>query len=144
MGIAIRKMSKDDFDAVLALGGNLIDLEDLVASEPGGPLDLSFVAEVDGQVIGFNLARVQYVGIPLTKVCVIGGIVVEHEYRRHGIGYKLIDEMFEYCRKNGVPTVRALVDTNDEQLRRFIESLGFQRSTISNYDRTLPGVSHIS
>lgn len=141
MGITVRKMLKDDFDAVLTLGGNLIDLEDLVASDLGGPLDLSFVAEVDGQVVGFNLARIQYVGIPLTKVCVIGGVVVEHEYRRHGIGYKLIDEMFEYCRKTGVATARALVDTNDEQLRRFIESLGFRRSIINNYDRSLPGVS---
>jgi len=144
VGIVIRKMSKDDFDAILALGGNLIELEDLVLSEPGEALDLSFVAEEDGQVVGFNLARIQYVGIPLIKVCVIGGVVVEHEYRRHGIGYKLIAEMFECCRKNGVLTVRALVDTNDEQLRRFIESLGFRRSTIDNYDRTLPGVSHVS
>ena len=144
MGIAIRKMSKDDFDAVLALGGNLIDLEDLVVLEPGGPLDLSFVAEIDGQVVGFNLARIQYVGIPLTKVCVIGGVVVEHAYRRHGIGYKLIDEMFKYCREDEVLTVRALVDINDEQLRRFIESLGFNRSAINNYDMTLSGVSHDS
>ena len=139
MGTGIRKMSKDDFDAVLALGGDLISLEDLVALEPGGPLDLSLVAEMDGRVVGFNLARVQYVGIPLTKVCVIDGVVVEREYQRHGIGYKLIDEMFEYCRRNGVTTARALVETSDEQLRRFIESLGFRRSTVNNYDKTLLG-----
>ncbi len=141
--VTVRRMVESDFDAVLSLGGDIISREDLIAWGAGGPLDLSFIAKNRGQIIGFNLACVLYYGIPLTKVGVIHGIVVEHEYRRHGIGQRLVKEVLKSCREKGVVTIRALVDDNDTPLRQFAKELGFQRSTVANYDRTshidLPG-----
>jgi GNAT superfamily N-acetyltransferase len=68
---------------------------------------------------------------------VIQGIVVEHEYRQHGIGYRLVEEVFKSCREKGVGMVRALVEENDARLRYLAEQLGSRPSTISNYDRIL-------
>jgi ribosomal protein S18 acetylase RimI-like enzyme len=135
--VTVRPMSEDDSDNVLTLGGDLISREDLLAFELGAPFDVSFVAEAAGQIIGFTLARIHYVGIPLTKVCVIGGIVVEHEYRRHGIGNKLVEKIFVSCREKGVDTVRTLVEEGNVQVRRFVEQLGFRNSIISNLDKNL-------
>lgn len=135
--ITVRQIMEDDIDGVLAFGGDLISGEDLLAFELGAPLDVSFVAEAKGRVIGFILARIHYIGIPLAKVCVIGGIVVDHEYRRRRIGNRLVEELFASCREKGVYTVRSLIEGSDSELQDFTEQLGFYRSTIVNYDNIL-------
>ena len=137
--VTVRSMTEKDIDAVIDLGGNMISRGELTALGLEGPLDCSFVGEVDSRIIGFNLARMQYVGIPLTRVCLIYGIVVQHEYRRHGIGNRLVEEMFRCCHERGVNTVRALVEESDARLQRFITQLGFSRSTVDNYDLTVDG-----
>ncbi len=139
--VIVRRMAEDDIDAVLSLGGNMVSRYELMALGLEGPLDFSFVAEVDEHIIGFNLAQMQYVGIPLTRVCLMYGIVVEYEYRRHGIGNRLAEAMIRCCDERGVDTVRALVKQDDVQLQRFITQLGFTRSTIDNYDKTVDGKS---
>ena len=135
--VTVRRMTAEDIDAIMVLGGNMISRRELTALGLEGPLDCSFVAEADSCIIGFNLARIQYVGIPLTRVCLIYGIVVQHEYRRHGIGNRLMEEMLRCCHERGVDTVRALVEQSDGRLQRFITQLGFSRSTIDNYDMTV-------
>ena len=54
----------------------------MVAADPGGALDLSFVAEVDGKVIGFILARLTYVGVPFIELAVIQGVAIDPDYQR--------------------------------------------------------------
>jgi len=135
--VTVRRMTEEDIDAVMELGGNIISRSELTDLGLEGPLDCSFVAVVDGRIIGFNLARMQYVGIPLTRVCLIHGIVVQHEFRRHGIGNRLVEEMFRCCHENGVDTIRAHVEQSDVRLQRFIMQLGFYRSTVDNYDKTV-------
>ncbi|MFC1914925.1 GNAT family N-acetyltransferase [Chloroflexota bacterium] len=130
-------MTEADIDSVMALGGDLISREDLLAFGLGAPFDVSYVAEAEGHIVGFTFSRIQYVGIPLVKICVIGGIVVEYEYRRHGIGNKLVEEIFKHCHNIGVDTVRSLVEDGDIYLKQFCGRLGFRHSTITNYDITL-------
>jgi ribosomal protein S18 acetylase RimI-like enzyme len=137
VNICIRPIKKTDYEAVFHLAWNLISHEDLDALNPGSPTSLCFVAEADGQVVGFNLAHLLHVGIPLSKICVIQGIVVHNDYRRLGIGEKLIQAILERCVDCGIGTVRALVDDNDERLQQFVDHLGFQRSSVSNYDKSL-------
>lgn len=139
VNVTVRRMTEEDIDAVMNLGGNMVSRRELTALGLEGPLDCSFVAEVDARIIGFNLARIQYVGIPLTRVCLIHGIVVQHEHRRHGIGNRLVEEMFRCCHESGVETIRAHVEQSDVRLQRFITQLGFFRSTVDNYDKTVDG-----
>lgn len=134
--VSVRPAKKTDIDPVLNLTGSLISHEDL-AYLSGDPSSLSFVAEAEGHIIGFSLAHILYVGMPLTKVCVIQGIVVQHEYRRHGIGEKLAEAIFQHCSEREISTVRALIEESDARLRQFAEQLDFQRSTVANYDKIL-------
>src|SRR4030042_29780 len=101
--VNIRPMTRSDIHAVLILdrkmseGRGVLSYKDMAAIDPGGPLDLSFVAEVEGKVIGFIIARLAYVMIPLIEVCIIQGILVDSDYRGRGIGGKLLDELLDYC-----------------------------------------------
>ena len=98
---------------------------------------LCFVAEAEGKIVGFNLARELYVGIPLSKICVIQGIVVHDDYRRLGIGEKLVQAVLEHCVKHNIEAVRALVYEGDTRLQQFAEFLGFRRSMVANFDKVI-------
>lgn len=140
--VNIRRMARSDIDGVLALerkigkGQSRITYRDMRTTDPEGPLDLSFVSETEGQVIGFILARLAYVGIPFTEVCFIHGIVVDPDYQRSGIGNRLISSLVEHCHAEGINMLRALVPEYDDELHRFVQQLGFRPSKIINYDKT--------
>ncbi len=135
--VTVRPIKKTDYDAVLELAGNLITREEIASLNPGDPASLCFVAEAEGEVVGFNLAHLLHVGIPLTKLCVIQGIVVHDDYRRLGIGEKLVEAILEQCVNSGIGTIRALVEESDTRLRQFIEYLGFRHSSVANYDKNI-------
>jgi ribosomal protein S18 acetylase RimI-like enzyme len=140
--ITIRRMTRDDIDAVLLLdrkiggGKSSMTYRDMIVTDPGGPLDLSFVAQTGDKIIGFLLAKLVYVYIPLSEVCLIHGTVVDPKYQGSHIGSKLFNHLFDHCQLEDIYTVRALVSDNDTDLRRFVEHLGFHRSKIINYDKT--------
>ena len=139
--VTIRPMMRSDVHAVLALdrkigeGRTLLSHKDMAATEPGGPLDLSFVAELEGTVVGFVIARLAYLMIPLTEVCLVQGILVDPEYQEQGIGSKLLEKLLDFCNEEGIHTVRTLVEERNSELRRLMERLGFRRSNVINYDK---------
>jgi ribosomal protein S18 acetylase RimI-like enzyme len=139
--VTIRPMTRSDIHAVLALdrklsgGRSRLTHMDMAATEPGGPLDVSFVAEVGGAVVGFIISRVAYLMIPLTEVCLIQGILVDRGYQDKGIGGKLLEKLLDFCHEEGIHTVRGLVAERNDELKRLLERLGFRRSNIINYDK---------
>jgi ribosomal protein S18 acetylase RimI-like enzyme len=140
--VKIRRMTRSDIRAILSLdkklteGRGVLTYKDMAAVNPGGPLDLSFVAEVEGKVIGFIMTRLAYLMIPFIEVCILQGIVVDPDYRGRGIGGKLLDALLDYCQAEEINTIRAIVPQRNEKLRLFVEAHGFRRSTIINYDKT--------
>jgi len=138
----IRRMTRSDIDAILALVNKTtnakthVTYKELAAYDPGGPLDLSLVAEAKGQIIGFVMARLEYVYIPFVEVCLIHAIVVDPEYHRRHIGSALVSELSSRCHLQDINTIRALVRQDDNELRSFIEHLGFHPSSMVNWDKT--------
>jgi ribosomal protein S18 acetylase RimI-like enzyme len=139
--IIVRRMVFSDIDSVVEfcnrLKGqlNVLTVRDMVAINPGGPMDLSFVAEAEGKVIGFVIARLNYGYLPSKEVCLINGLLVDPEFRRQYIGSRLINGLLSHCQSEEIPTVRGLVDERNDELKRAVETLGFQRSRTTNYDR---------
>jgi ribosomal protein S18 acetylase RimI-like enzyme len=138
--INVRRITPSDLDGVIVLiskitkGEISITYRDLVANY-GGPLDLSFVAEVNGQMVGFILARLEFVYIPFVEVCLIDAVGVDPGYQGRQIGSALVQKLIDRCRLDDIDTIRALVAQDDEPLRRFVEYLGFRPSNITNYDK---------
>jgi ribosomal protein S18 acetylase RimI-like enzyme len=143
--VDIRRMARGDIDAVLAIdrkiggGRGLITYRDMVAVDPGGAFDLSFVAEIDRQVVGFILARLTYVGVPFMEIALIHALAVDPGHQKHGIATKLVNALLSHCHSEGVSTVRAVLVERNTELRRFFERLGFHRSELINYTRTFEG-----
>ena len=140
--INVRRITSSDLDGIIVLinkitkGEISITYRDLVANY-AGPLDLSFVAEVNGQMVGFILARLEFVYIPFVEICLIDAVGVDPEYQGRQVGSTLIQKLIDRCRLDDVGTIRALVAQDDEPLRRFVEYLGFRRSNITNYDKPI-------
>lgn len=139
--INIRRMNENDIDDVLALDrkiseqGSLLTEQDIVASQLGGSLDLNFVAQIDNNIVGFIMSRLEYLMIPFTEVCIIQGLVTDPAHQGSGIGSRLVASLLDYCHAEGINTIRALVPERDKKLQHFIEVQGFQRSNIINYDK---------
>ena len=138
--VVIHPLRKSDLGAVASLAGKLITIEELASFHLEDPDTVCFMAEAEGKVVGFNLARELYVGIPLSKICIIQGIVVHEDYRRHGIGEKLIETVFNHCVNSKIEAVRTLIDESDIRLRWFVEHLGFQRSSVANFDKNIESI----
>ena len=138
-----RPMEPEDITAVLEIDRKIsgvrraITYADLITGDLGGVLDLSFVAEVSGQVIGFILARHAYVGEPVIEVGLIQILGVDPDYWRQGIAVKLVDALLEHCQSRGLKTVRIMVNARDSQLQGFFQRMGFRRGQLIDYTKTL-------
>jgi ribosomal protein S18 acetylase RimI-like enzyme len=141
--VNIRRMERNDIHEVLALNRiiqgskrDVISYDDLAAANPGTPPDVSFVAEVDGKIIGFSINRSMYLMVPLTEVCIIHAIFIHPDYQGRGIGRKLIQALLYHCQTEDIGTVRALIPEGNKELQALFERQGFQCSNIVNFDKT--------
>jgi ribosomal protein S18 acetylase RimI-like enzyme len=88
-----------------------------------------FVAEWDGQVVGFLLVQCGHV--PRTPVHVprqwatIESIVVQEAFRRRGIGEALIQHTHAWAREHGIETVELLVAEFNTAAITWYEKLGY-------------------
>ena len=134
--VTIRPLVHRDIEFVLNFWwSSFIANRDMVASQLGGPRDLSFITTLGGHLVGFILARIEYMGIPIKEVCVIHAVAVEPEYRGQGIGRLLINKLKSTCGSRGILTMRAFVSEKDTQLMNYFERMGFHRSDIINLEQ---------
>jgi ribosomal protein S18 acetylase RimI-like enzyme len=141
--VSIRRMTHSDIHEVLFLDRvirgskrDVIRFEDLASANPGTAPDISFVAEVDGKIVGFSINRSTYLMVPLSEVCIIHAILVDPDYQRLGIGAKLIEALLKHCQTEGIATVRALIPIGNKELQGIFKRHGFKRSRIINFDKT--------
>ena len=153
----IRPMERGDIDALLAVYSKTreekipgvkrsrlsyrgaMTFDEVASTNPGGPLDLSCVAEIDGKVVGFIWGRLAFAGIPVDEVGIIHVLIVDPEYQKQGIATKLVDALAERCHARGVETVRAVIDERHWELQNYFQGLGFHRSELAIYTRTPKG-----
>jgi ribosomal protein S18 acetylase RimI-like enzyme len=151
--VTIRPMEQGDIDAVITIYSKIreekipgvkrsrlsyrsaLTYEEVALTDPGGPLDLSFVAEVNGKVVGFIWSRLAYVGIPIDEVGIIHMLIVDPDHQKQGIAVKLVNALLERCRTRGINTVRAIIDERHWELQNYFQSLGFHRSELVIYTR---------
>ncbi len=135
MEFTLRQIRRDDIDAIVRL--------DAVHSGEAKPdywrqrlapfirkngrrMQLGFVAETTGRVLGYILAeaRAWEFGSPLCGwILAIG---VDPEVGRRGIGLALCREVCRRFKEQGIRTVRTMVRKDDVQLLSFFRASGFR------------------
>lgn len=83
------------------------------------PYDIYFVLEQDGRILGYANLRI------LAGEGEIQRIAVLPEFRRLGVGRKLMDAMVEHARANQVCAITLEVRAGNEPARNLYESYGF-------------------
>ena len=136
-------MEHEDITAVLAIDRRItgvrraVTYTDLITGDLGKVLDLSVVAEVAGEVVGFILARHAYVGEPVVEVGLIQILGVDPDYWGQGIASKLMNALLERCQSKGLKTVRVMLNEADSQLHGFFSHSGFRRGHLIDFTKTL-------
>jgi ribosomal protein S18 acetylase RimI-like enzyme len=140
--IRVRPMEPEDIDSVIAIDSKITGIRraatytDLIIGDLGKIPDLSFVAEVNGEVQGFVLARRAYFGEPFTDAGLIQTIGVDPDHWRQGIASSLINTLVETCQSKKLNAVWIMLDESDDQLQSLFKRLGFRRGKLIDYTKT--------
>lgn len=94
-----------------------------------GRFSVLYVAEYEGEVVGFIVARVKRVPEYLGGVMVgeLKDMWVEYPVRRLGIGEKLLRLAIEWCRAQQVYSIETQVLIGNEPIIKLIETLGMKK-----------------
>jgi ribosomal protein S18 acetylase RimI-like enzyme len=131
--VKIRRMVPDDVAPRLSISWANLPRKEMVVSQLGGALDLSLLAEYEGVLVGFVLARLIYASLPMRGTGTIFYIAVNPDYRECGISNMLINQLKSDCRSKGIETLCSFIPENDANVVKYFEKIGFHRSDIINY-----------
>ena len=87
-----------------------------------------FVAEVDGVIVGFSTFKKSQAANDdshIKEYCYLLELFVKEEYRKHGIGQKLLEGVEKYCKEEGIYYVRLEVSPRNENAVQFYNDYGF-------------------
>jgi ribosomal protein S18 acetylase RimI-like enzyme len=114
-----------------------IDYHTVVEPEARKEDGVSFVAELDGKVVGYMITYIIYGGFGLEKSAWVGLFGVDPKYMGRGIGKMLAREVFDVFRKIDVKNVFTSVKWDSTDLLSFFKSLGFGRCDFINLEKIL-------
>ncbi len=139
--VKIRTLRKEDLDAIIkiderVLGESRKDYwERKLERMNDKSSQISLVAEVEGEVIGFILGDVSgwEFGVPET-IGWMDTIGVDPAYQKKGVASALAHELIKNLKTIGVKTIYTLVNWNDWDLLQFFHAMGFTRGDMINLE----------
>lgn len=126
----IRRMAQGDVDAVLVLGREIPEVprwirenySRCVSDDCSGLLKRSgFIAEADGQLLGFSVGKL------VAGVCDLESIAVVHEARGQGIGHALFEAVTNWAQANGATRIELEVRASNIRAIKFYVAAGLRR-----------------
>jgi len=139
----IKKATVDDSEQIAELSGQLgyaseikdiaKRLEEILSKEN----HIIRVAYEDGKVLGWIHAFETY-RVESDTFIEIGGLVVDKEHRKKGIGKNLVDSILEWSSERRAKKIRVRCTVLRKESHLFYESIGFTlNKTQKVYDREL-------
>lgn len=157
--ITIRRLRADDIDAIIEIDAKAIgeakpeywrrklalylaeqDLEAITAADQflsGIDPQLARVAEVNGRVVGFMIGEIRSWEFRQPPTGWITAMAVHPDYRRQGIGRRLLAEVLDYFREKGIENVRTMVEWSDGEVLSFFTAMGFDRGPFIELEKKL-------
>jgi ribosomal protein S18 acetylase RimI-like enzyme len=99
--------------------------------------DISFVAEIDGRIVGYMISYILYGGFGLDKSAWIATLGVDPKYMGQSIGKSLAEEILIAYRQRGISHIFTTVRWDSVDLLSFFKTLGFDRSDFINLKKEL-------
>ncbi|MCK5255012.1 MAG: GNAT family N-acetyltransferase [Deltaproteobacteria bacterium] len=141
--LQIRKIKAEDASdigsiqaAITKLPTN-IDFRQIIEDQVRKDEDVSFVAEIDGRVVGYMISYIVFGGFGLEKGAWIATLGVDPKFMGQGIGKRLAEEILEVYRKKGINDIYTSVRWDSVDLLSFFKTLGFDRSNFINLRKEL-------
>ncbi|NIR31312.1 MAG: GNAT family N-acetyltransferase [Gammaproteobacteria bacterium] len=144
--IPVRSLQEDDVAQLVAIDHRLTARDRsayyrrrLRESLNESGVRVSLVAELDGHVVGFVMARVDFGEFGrLDPEAVIDTIGVDPDYSRRKVGSALVSQLLENLAALRVERVRTEVNWNTFDLLAFLERCGFSPSQRLVFRRAVP------
>jgi ribosomal protein S18 acetylase RimI-like enzyme len=139
--VEIRALKAEDLDAIvkidaMVLGESRKDYwERRLARMNSKSSQISLVAEVEGETVGFILGDVSgwEFGVPET-IGWMDTIGVAPAYQKRGVATALAHELIRNLKAIGVRTIYTLVSWDDWDLLQFFHAMGFTRGDMINLE----------
>jgi ribosomal protein S18 acetylase RimI-like enzyme len=141
--LRIRELLASDTEDIANIYASIIrkpvdkDFKALIEKHARSENDICFVAELNGQVIGFMISYILTFGFGIEKSAWIATLGVDPEFMGQGIGERLAREIFKLYKTMGISRVYTSVQWDSTDLLSFFKTLGFDRSNFINLKKTL-------
>ncbi|OGP59857.1 MAG: GNAT family N-acetyltransferase [Deltaproteobacteria bacterium RBG_13_49_15] len=138
MEVIIRKLKIEDADQISRIYGDItqkpvkIDFKNVIEHDVVRAEDSSFVAELNGKIIGFMISYVLNLGFGIEKSAWIATLGVSPKFMGQGIGEQLAKAIFQFYQSTGIKDVYTSVRWDSTDLLSFFKTLGFDRSNFIN------------
>ncbi len=136
--IIIRKLKAEDSDAIAEISEDITqtpveaDFKRIVAEQAQKSQNTSFVAELDGTVIGYLISYVLPGSFGTNKSAWVAMLGVSPGFMGQGIGESLAMKTFRFYKKEGIKNIYTSVRWDSTDLLSFFKRLGFDRSNFIN------------
>jgi ribosomal protein S18 acetylase RimI-like enzyme len=141
--VVVRRMREEDaegisrIDAAITKTRGRLDFRRIVKDEVKRAVDASFVAEVNGKVVGYMISYVTSGNFGADKCAWVAMFGVDPKLMGQGIGQKLAEEIFKFHKSKGIKDVFTSVKWDSTDILSFFKTLGFERSDFINLRKIL-------
>jgi ribosomal protein S18 acetylase RimI-like enzyme len=141
--VTVRRLKKEDaadvkriYEAITKRSEKL-DIQWIVEDRAEKTLDASFVAEFDGNVVGYMISYIASGNFGVDRCAWISMFGVEPKFMGQGIGRRLAGEIFRYYKEKDVTDVFTSVRWDYTDIVSFFKTLGFQKSEYLHLHKVL-------
>jgi len=141
--IIIRRVEKKDAKEISDIYASITnetdkkDFEAIIKEQAINKNSLAFAAEIKKNVVGFMICYIVTGVFGLKESAWIAAMGVSPQYMGKGIGRKLAENIFDYCKKKEIKDIYSSVQWDSTDLLSFFKTLGFGRSAFINLAKKL-------
>lgn len=141
--VKVRRIRKEDAPQIARISRAIdktapaVDFKRILDPGVRTSSDASFVAEMDGQVVGYMIGTVSSGSFGVDKCAWIVLFGVDPKYMGRGIGKRLAEVIFDFYRKKRIKNVLTTVKWDSTDILSFFKTLGFDRSEFINLHKVI-------